>query len=72
MVASFIVWREGNEYLLALSRDLVEPIAKRLQMYVLRAKVSIQVPGDSLLLLGVAGPQAGMPLRLHALPFPNP
>lgn len=72
MVASFIVWREGNEYLLALSRDLVEPIAKRLQMYVLRAKVSIQVPGDSLLLLGVAGPQAGDALASACIAVPEP
>ena len=70
MVASFLVWREGDDYMLALAEDLVEAIAKRLQMYVLRAKVKVSVPTDRIL-LGLAGPQAGAALAAANLPTPD-
>ena len=39
MQASFIVWREGDNFQLALAADLQEAAQKRLQMFILRAKV---------------------------------
>lgn len=71
MVASFIVWREGGDYLLALAADLREAIAKRLQMYVLRARVTITLEGDAVL-LGVSGRAAAACLESAALPAPAP
>lgn len=70
MLASFLVWRADGDYLLALSADLAEAIAKRLQMFVLRTKVSIARPGDDLVLLGVAGKAAATALAAAALPVP--
>jgi len=58
MLVSFVIWREGDDYLLALSADLLATIAKRLQMYVLRAKVTVADISNERCLLGVAGPQA--------------
>ncbi|MDX9706942.1 MAG: folate-binding protein YgfZ [Azospira sp.] len=68
MLASFIVWREGDDYLLAFSADLQAAIAKRLQMYVLRAKVTIADAG--LVLLGLAGPASATALQAAGLPVP--
>ena len=71
MVASFVVWREGDDYLLELSADLVPAIAKRLQMYVLRAKVTVAPGGDETVLLGLSGPQAAAALVAAGLPVPE-
>ncbi len=47
LLASFVVWCElspsGETIFMLTSRDIVETVAKRLRMYVLRAKVTIEV-----------------------------
>jgi folate-binding protein YgfZ len=59
MLASLALWREREGvYGAALAADLAAAIAKRLRMYVLRAKVTITGRGDAA--LGVAGPAAGV------------
>ena len=70
MQASFVVWRDGERYLLALAGDLQEPIQKRLTMFVLRAKVKLASLSDSHALLGLAGAQAGAALAAAGLPQP--
>ena len=70
MLASFLIWRQGKDYLLQLSADLVEAVAKRLQMFVLRARVSIANAGSEVALIGVAGPQAATALEAAGLPVP--
>ena len=62
MQASFLAWREGDAYQLALAADLEATSLKRLQMFVLRAKVKLATLTDSRVLLGIAGPQAGAAL----------
>ena len=58
MQASFLAWRDGERYQLAISADLQEAAQKRLQMFVLRSKVKLVSLTDSTILLGLAGPQA--------------
>ena len=70
MLASFVVWRDGGDYLLSVSADLQAAIAKRLQMYVLRSKVTIADAG--LVLLGLSGPQSAAALQAAGLPRPEP
>lgn len=70
MVASFVIWREGDDYLLALAADLVEAIAKRLQMYVLRAKVKIAIESGRLL-TGLSGAQMAAALQAAGLCLPD-
>ena len=70
MQASFLVWREGDAYRMLLSADLEAASLKRLQMFVLRAKVKLASLGEQRLLLGVAGPQAGEALVEAGLPCP--
>jgi len=58
MLASLFIWRDVNDYLLQLPRELCEPVRKRLSMYVLRAKVKITDASDDFVLLGLGGPEA--------------
>ncbi len=53
MLANFVLWRSGDELRMALSADIAGAVQKRLQMFVLRSKVSIAESGLSL--LGIAG-----------------
>jgi folate-binding protein YgfZ len=70
MQASFVVWRQGECYFLALAADLQEATQKRLQMFVLRAKVKLAAQTDSTVMLGLSGPQAEEALADAGLPCP--
>lgn len=70
MQASFIVWREGDNFQLALAADLQEAAQKRLQMFILRAKVKLASQTETHVLLGIAGPQANEILADAGLPCP--
>jgi len=71
MLVSFIVSRRGEEtYRLLLASELAAPIAKRLQMYVLRAKVKTSNAADTHVVIGIAGPDAAAALQAAALPCP--
>lgn len=70
MLASFLLFRDGPDYRLQLAADLLPAIHKRLQMFVLRAKVSITDASAACELLGVSGPQAEAALHEAGLPVP--
>ena len=53
MLATMLIWREGDDYLLQLPRALCEPIRKKLTMYVLRAKVKISDASDEIVISGI-------------------
>lgn len=69
LLANFVVipWQGG--FLLHLSRDLAAPVAKRLGMFVLRAKVKISELDDALCPFGLWGPGAGAQLAALGLPI---
>ena len=67
MLASFLLWKEGDAYQVQLAAELQPAIQKRLQMFVLRAKVRVASLSDAVLLLGVSGPQAAEALGDAAL-----
>ncbi len=58
LLASFIVLPRPDGILLQLAADLVPPVAKRLGMFVLRAKVKISDFGERYAQLGVWGERA--------------
>ena len=58
MLASFLIWCDGEDYLLQLPCNLVEMIRKKLSMYVLRAKVKVTDTSDEGIALGVTGSDA--------------
>ena len=71
MLVSFLFYRHGDGYRALLSSDLVEATQKRLQMYVLRAKVSISRLHESHALIGIAGPDARAALVQAGLDAPT-
>ena len=58
LIASFLIWREGEDFLLQLSADILPAILKKLSMYVLRSKVKLTDLAAERVLVGVSGPQA--------------
>jgi len=70
MQASFLAWRNGDAYRMTVSADLQEATQKRLQMFILRAKVKLSSLNDSTILLGLAGRQAEEALADAGLPCP--
>ncbi len=71
MLASFVVWREGETYRLALAAELVESVLKRLTMYRLRAKVDLADRSADMVLVGLAGGDLAAALAAAALPLPG-
>jgi folate-binding protein YgfZ len=55
MIASFLIWREGPDYLLLLSADILPAILKKLSIYVLRSKVKLADITAERALLGTVG-----------------
>lgn len=62
LLANFLLWREADGYAMLLSRDIAAAIQRRLQMYVLRAKVQISDVSAEYAMLGLAGPDAARAL----------
>ncbi len=60
MLANFLVWMDGNDYLLMLPSSLSEMMRKKLSMYVLRSKVKIAL--DDGIAIGLSGPTAKPPV----------
>ncbi len=58
VLATFLVWQSGADYFLQLPHTLLAPIHKKLSMYVLRAKVKIEVGDSQLISFGISGNQA--------------
>lgn len=60
MLATLFLMRypDGGPHAALLARDLVEPIRKRLSMFVLRAKVTLRSAHDGHALFGIGGPEA--------------
>lgn len=71
MLASFIVSRCNDAYRLIVAKDLAAPVAKRLQMYILRAKAKTTDLSDTHVLLGLSGPQAASALAAAGLAIPG-
>ncbi|HET7833857.1 MAG TPA: folate-binding protein YgfZ [Gallionella sp.] len=71
MLATFLVWRDSNDYLLQVPRALVEAMRKKLSMHVLRAKVTIADISDEVVTLGLSGAQAWEILGKLTIPVPQ-
>jgi folate-binding protein YgfZ len=70
MLASFLVWREDEDLLLALSRDVLAGMLKKLSMYVLRSKAVLSDASEDIVLLGVFGHEADAALGAFQLSPP--
>lgn len=56
MLASFRIFQRGDTYYLRMPASMVDATLKRLRMFVLRAKVTLDDASNSFIQLGVAGP----------------
>jgi hypothetical protein len=63
MLVIFRIFRRGEDYFLYFPAGLQETILKRLRMYVLRAKVTLEIVDSELRVLGLSGPNAENLLR---------
>ncbi|WP_151634807.1 CAF17-like 4Fe-4S cluster assembly/insertion protein YgfZ [Noviherbaspirillum aerium] len=59
LLASFLMWKSGQDIFLQLSRQIQAPVQKRLQMFVLRAKAKLADAADQQALLGIGGTGCG-------------
>lgn len=58
LLANFILWRDDHGYLLAVSRDVLGSVVRKLSMYVLRSKVKVTDASAETVLIGLSGSQA--------------
>lgn len=58
LLGNFLAWRQGEDYCLQLSGDILPSVQKRLSMFIMRAKVQARDASDETVRLVVAGRQA--------------
>ncbi len=63
MLALFLAFSHYDHLHLQFNRELLEPIMKRLKMYVMRSKVEIKDVSDSIIKFGINGPEAASMLE---------
>ncbi len=69
LLAILRLFKRGETYYLSLPRDRVEPIIKRLRMYALNAKVTLEDASETLVRVGVGGPKIASDLaRVSSVP----
>lgn len=61
LLALFLIWREGDDFLLMLPRDVLPAMLKKLSMYVLRSKVKLSDATGERTLIGYSAPAAVPP-----------
>jgi folate-binding protein YgfZ len=61
LLALFLIWRDGDDFLLMLPRDILPAILKKLSMYVLRSKVKLSDATGERALIGYSVPAAVSP-----------
>ncbi len=71
MLAIFRIFIRDDSYFLQLPADLMEPTLKRLRMFVLRAKVTLEDVGTQWVRIGVAGPDTADILSAVGLSVPD-
>ncbi|MHB1187709.1 CAF17-like 4Fe-4S cluster assembly/insertion protein YgfZ [Thiobacillus sp.] len=70
LLGNFLMWRQGEDYCLQLSGDILPGVLKRLSMFILRAKVQGRDASDESVRLVVAGnaAQAAVLAAMGAVP----
>ncbi len=58
VLALFRLFQQGDDYLLRLPREILEPTLKRLRMFILMSKVALEDDSDTQVSIGYSGPEA--------------
>lgn len=70
VLATLLLWRAAEGFLVQLPRAIAESVCKRLSMYVLRSKVGLILASDRYVRIGIAGPAAASTLAGAGLTVP--
>lgn len=65
LLGIFRLFGDGTRFYLRMPAEIVEPLHKRLQMFVLMSKVTLTPADEALQRIGIAGPRAGAALEKH-------
>ncbi|HLA35137.1 MAG TPA: folate-binding protein [Rhodocyclaceae bacterium] len=68
LLALMRIWRDGDDYLLLLPRDILPGILKKLAMYILRSKVKLSDASAERALIGIAAPAAALSSTVPSAP----
>ncbi len=60
LLAIFLIWREGSDYLLMLPQEILPPLLRKLSMFVLRTKVKLSDATAERALIGISVPGAAL------------
>ncbi len=71
MLANFRIFKRADNYYIRLPQALLEPILKRISMFVLMSKVSLQDSSQSLIGIGISGPKADQQLGEYISGLPE-
>ena len=71
LLATFLIWKTTDRILMQLPREVLPALQKRLQMYVLRAKVTLADTSDEYVALGLGGRKAAEALSLLFATLPS-
>lgn len=71
MLALFLAFAQRDYLYLQFNRSLLEPIMKRLKMYVMRSKVEIKDASESIVKFGINGPEAALILASSFTKIPT-
>ncbi len=58
LLGNFLMWRQGDDYVLQMSGDVRESVQKKLAMFIMRSKTKARDASDENVRLVIAGPQA--------------
>ncbi len=71
LLATFRVFHRGDSYYLCLPASMLEDVIKRLRMFILRSKVTLEDASDTFVHLGVSGGDAQQALHEFAGALPE-
>ena len=71
VLATLLLWRSGDGFLLQVPAAVAASLAKRLSLFILRSKVRLTPAGDRLIRFGLTGAKAGEVLRQAGLAAPT-
>jgi len=72
LLATIDLWRQGEAICLELPREILAPLAKRLSMFVLRAKARLADASEQWAAFALLGPGVGAALRAAGAGLPEP
>ncbi len=70
MLANFRIFQRDEAYYLHMPQEKLEPILRRLKLFILRAKVTLEDASDKLVHIGLSGPRAEALLSEASPPAP--